>query len=252
MTGLPTVPVHDLKIHPRDRELIAGTHGRAIWIVDIAPLQQMSNDIVAAGAHLFKPRVAYRLNQMPDDQMGGGAEKGHMQFITNSPPQGAEFVYRVGANQPSGRAQIAILDPAGDTVQTLSGSGSAGVHRVYWNLAMRRPPRPPLTPAGRRDSVTLSGRIDRVIDSLVAAGAQRPALDSAKTTILSGGFAGFQGGGGGGGGGEPGVPAFRPRPGEGPVLSAAGGGGGGVAAVAAEAPRARSPRDSAGSRRCRR
>ena len=41
MTGLPTVPVHDLKIHPRDHELIAGTHGRSIWIVDIAPLEQM-------------------------------------------------------------------------------------------------------------------------------------------------------------------------------------------------------------------
>jgi len=53
---------------------------------------------------------------------------------------------------------------------------------------MRRPPRPPLTPAGRRDSVELSARIDRAIDSLVAAGGvERPALDSAKTTILSGG-----------------------------------------------------------------
>src|SRR5690606_16345627 len=31
MNGLPAVPVHDLQIHPRDRELIAGTHGRSIW-----------------------------------------------------------------------------------------------------------------------------------------------------------------------------------------------------------------------------
>jgi hypothetical protein len=96
--------------------------------VDIAPLEELSDTIVAAAAYLFKPKVAWRLNQTPDDQMGGGAEKGQMQFSTNSPPQGAEFVYRVGPNPPSGRAQIAILDPAGDTVQTLSGSGSAGVH----------------------------------------------------------------------------------------------------------------------------
>src|SRR5690606_20101298 len=41
MTEMPAVPVHDLKIHPRERELIAGTHGRSIWIVDIAPLQQL-------------------------------------------------------------------------------------------------------------------------------------------------------------------------------------------------------------------
>jgi photosystem II stability/assembly factor-like uncharacterized protein len=230
MTNLPTVPVHDLKIHPREKELIAGTHGRSIWIVDIAPLQELSTEILAAGAHLFKPRTAYRLNQMPDDQMGGGADQGHMRFTTNSPLQGAEFIYRVGANQPSARAQITILDPAGDTVQTLSGSGSAGLHRVYWNLMGRRPPRPPLTPAARRDSITLSNRIDRVIDSLVAAGGvQRGALDSAKTTILSGGFAGFGGGGGGAGGSEPGVPAFRPRPGEGPTVSTGPQGGGGTA-----------------------
>ena len=42
MTGLPTVPVYDLKIHPRDHELIAATHGRAIWIVDINALSQIT------------------------------------------------------------------------------------------------------------------------------------------------------------------------------------------------------------------
>ena len=44
MTGMPTVPVYDLKIHPRDHELIAATHGRGFWIVDIAPLEQMAGD----------------------------------------------------------------------------------------------------------------------------------------------------------------------------------------------------------------
>ena len=40
-TGLPTaVRVHDLVIHPRDRELVIGTHGRGIWVMDIAPLEQ--------------------------------------------------------------------------------------------------------------------------------------------------------------------------------------------------------------------
>ena len=51
MTNLPTVPVHDLKIHPRDRELIAATHGRSIWIVDIAPLEEMNNTIMSKAAN---------------------------------------------------------------------------------------------------------------------------------------------------------------------------------------------------------
>ncbi|MDX1746870.1 MAG: hypothetical protein R3324_13105, partial [Halobacteriales archaeon] len=50
--GMPTVPVHDLRIHPRDRELVAGTHGRSIWIVDIAPLQELAGApmVAATGA----------------------------------------------------------------------------------------------------------------------------------------------------------------------------------------------------------
>lgn len=40
--GLPNAPVHDLAVHPRDLELIAGTHGRSIYIADIKPIQQLA------------------------------------------------------------------------------------------------------------------------------------------------------------------------------------------------------------------
>src|SRR5262249_55666228 len=54
--GLPTVPVHDLVIHPRDRELVIGTHGRSIYVVDIAPLEELTPKVRAAAAHLFEVR----------------------------------------------------------------------------------------------------------------------------------------------------------------------------------------------------
>lgn len=228
MTGLPIVPVHDLKIHPRDRELIAGTHGRAIWVVDVSPLQQATDAAMGKVAHLFTPRTAYQINQTPDEIMGGGADAGHMRFVSNSPNSGAEITYRVAAGAPVGQARILIQDAAGDTVQTLTGSGSAGLHRVYWNYQGRRPPRAPLSPAGVRDSAAFAVRLDKIIDSLVATGANKAGLDSAKTQLLSGGFGGFGGGGGGGGGGQQtaGIPAFRERPGEG--MATGGGGGGGM------------------------
>jgi photosystem II stability/assembly factor-like uncharacterized protein len=228
MNELPTVPVHDLKIHPRDRELIAGTHGRSIWVVDIAPLQELNQTVLASPLYGFTPRTAYRFNQTPDGLVGGGGfGYGHMAFVSNPPPQGAEIVYRVAPGTPVGRASIVIQDAAGDTVQVLNASGSPGLQRVYWNFTMRRPPRAPLSPAAKRDSAQLAGRIDKVIDSLVAAGATRSTFDSARSQILSGQFGGFGGGGGGGGPTTPGVPQFRPRPGEGGVVTQAGGGGGG-------------------------
>jgi photosystem II stability/assembly factor-like uncharacterized protein len=51
--GLPNVPVHDLVVHPRDRRLVAATHGRSVWIVDVLPLQDLSADVRAKPVHLF-------------------------------------------------------------------------------------------------------------------------------------------------------------------------------------------------------
>ena len=51
--GLPNVPVHDLFVHPRDRELVAGTHGRSAWVLDVLPIQQLDADIRASAVHLF-------------------------------------------------------------------------------------------------------------------------------------------------------------------------------------------------------
>lgn len=230
-TGLPTTPVHDLKIHPRDRELIAGTHGRGIWIVDIVPLQQWSQAIAASPVHLFEPRLAYQFGSPRDDTPGSGDNRGHQMFRSISPPYGAEIVYRIGAGQSPGPVRITIADAEG-VMRTLTGPSTPGVHRVTWNYQGRTPPPPPRSPAQERDRARLMARIDRVIDSLVTGGADRAALESAKETLTTGGFGGGGGGGGGGFGGGgagavPGVPAFNPSPGFGNVGGGGPGGGGG-------------------------
>jgi hypothetical protein len=38
-SGLPHVPVHDLVVHPREKDLIVGTHGRSIFVADISSLE---------------------------------------------------------------------------------------------------------------------------------------------------------------------------------------------------------------------
>jgi ligand-binding sensor domain-containing protein len=59
MTGLPTVRIDDVLVHPRDNDLVLGTHGRSIWIIDdITPLQQMTDAISTTDAHLFEVRKA--------------------------------------------------------------------------------------------------------------------------------------------------------------------------------------------------
>src|SRR4029079_18833101 len=59
--NLPTVPVQDLTVHPRENDLVLGTYGRAFWVGDITPLQELSDAVLAESAHLFdiEPRVRY-------------------------------------------------------------------------------------------------------------------------------------------------------------------------------------------------
>ncbi|MCZ6834303.1 MAG: hypothetical protein O7G85_00880, partial [Planctomycetota bacterium] len=54
--SLPTIGVDDLKIQSRTHDLVAGTHGRSVWILDDAsPLSQLSQDIVESEFHVFDP-----------------------------------------------------------------------------------------------------------------------------------------------------------------------------------------------------
>ncbi len=224
MTGFPTVPVHDLRIHPRERDLIAATHGRALWIVNIAPLEQLTDSAIAASAYLFQPTMAYEYGQSP---LGGG-NLGQKSFRAPSPPYGAEIAYRLAAGSSDRRArtQIVIRDVRGDTVRTIQGPAGAGLHRVVWNFQGKNPPPVALSPSQKRDSAWLVSRINVVFDSLTKAGGNAQQLEPIKTALLAGDVQGLAqrfgfgpgGGGGGGGGGSAGSPfvagRFVERPGE--------------------------------------
>ena len=261
MSGMPNVPVYDLQIHPRDRELIAATHGRSFWIVDINPLSQIvgNSRVMANAAYLFAPRVAYDYGETSN--MGeAGYGIGHKSFQVPSPPHGAEISYRIGAGAApaasgdgagaqgrGGRgggpqASILISDPLGDTVAVVNGPATPGLHKVYWNFRGRAVPvRVALGPSQQRDSANVARRITFVFDSVGRTGSvPQASLDRMKNALLSGQApaAGGRGGGGGGGGGGRGaaVPTgWVDRPGEGTEVlggragGAAGGGRGGAA-----------------------
>ncbi|PYP39577.1 MAG: hypothetical protein DMD48_05995, partial [Gemmatimonadetes bacterium] len=225
MSGLPTVPVHDLKIHPRERDLIAATHGRALWIVNIAPLEQLNDSVIAADAYLFQPTTAYQYGQSP---LGGGSP-GQKAFRAPSPQYGAELVYRLatGSGDRRARTTIVIRDVRGDTVRTVQGPAGAGLHRVFWNFQGKNPPSVALSPSQKRDSTWLVSRINVVFDSMTKAGGNADQLEPIRKLLLAGdvqgvtqrfGFGGGGGAGGGGGGGGGGSPfsggRFNERPGE--------------------------------------
>ena len=52
--GLSNAPVHDLVLHPRERDLIVGTHGRSVYVANIKYLQMLSEIILSKNIHVFE------------------------------------------------------------------------------------------------------------------------------------------------------------------------------------------------------
>ncbi len=131
MTGLPTVRIDDLLIHPRDNDLIVGTHGRSIWIVDdITPLQQLTEAVMNADVTLFSPRtgVAWRTDTQLSINTGGN------KFFRGENPQPGTAISYYLKTAATGDVKITISDYSGRVVREITGAKDAGLNRVPWNL----------------------------------------------------------------------------------------------------------------------
>ena len=141
--AVPTVPVDDIAIHSRDNDLILGTHGRSIWVLDdMTPLEKLSEEVLASDLHLFDVRdaVGYRINNHKGNT-------GHKMFIAPNPPEGALIHYFLNDEVDGEDAvEVTIQDGAGEVIRTFDGPGSVGLNRVNWDL--RHEPPVPLTGQG--------------------------------------------------------------------------------------------------------
>jgi photosystem II stability/assembly factor-like uncharacterized protein len=127
--NLPTVAVHDIVIHPRDPDVIIGTHGRGVWIMDdISGLQQLTPEIRGAAGHVFDNEVASRwLDIQP---MGTG---GSLAFEGENPTRDAVINYWVGANA-GGEVTLRIADITGEHERTFTLPAEPGLNKLEWDM----------------------------------------------------------------------------------------------------------------------
>jgi hypothetical protein len=137
MNNYPTVRTDDIRIHPRDGDLIVGSHGRSVWIADdITPLQQLTPAVMQANVHLFDIRPAVAWIQ---DRKLVQAVTGQMVFRGENAPTGTSINYYLKAAS-SAPVRISITDITGRVVRDIEGTGLQGINRVQWNLAPNPPP----------------------------------------------------------------------------------------------------------------
>ena len=121
--GLPNVPVHDLMVHPRDRELVAGTHGRSAWVIDVLPVQDLTDEVRAKPLHVFHV-----------DEIQGSRD-----WRSRASRWFDETAYLPKATvnywaSNAGPVTLDVLDTNGQLVRTLEHVAKVGLNSMDWNI----------------------------------------------------------------------------------------------------------------------
>ncbi|MBK9705802.1 MAG: hypothetical protein IPO77_01980 [Acidobacteria bacterium] len=113
--NLPVTPVTDIRVHRKD--LVLSTMGRAFWIMDnVTPLHQLNAGVQKSEAHLYEPRLAYRMKYRPMPARPDSPE---------FPAPGAQIDFYL-ASKPQSELKFEILDAKGVVIQTISSSAGRG------------------------------------------------------------------------------------------------------------------------------
>ncbi|HPV76625.1 MAG TPA: hypothetical protein PLX31_17095 [Gemmatimonadaceae bacterium] len=136
--ALPRVRIDDIAIHPKHRDLVLGTHGRSIIVLDDISLFDKGAPVVASGEAALYPirpvmqRFVTRVLPTP----------GARNFQAPNPPPGALITYALGvpASASDTVATLKVADAAGKVVRTLKVPAAAGIHRAAWDLHNDRAP----------------------------------------------------------------------------------------------------------------
>jgi len=173
-SSLPTIAVRDLEIQRRENDLVVGTFGRGIYILDdYAPLRN-DEGLATSEATLFEPRDTWLF--IPDARRGWGVlgDYGAQKYSASNPPNGAVISYYLSEGLQSLREQrreaekerasagednfypdwedlrredqeespsltLTVRDSAGEVVQRISAPAGKGFHRVAWDLRYPAP-----------------------------------------------------------------------------------------------------------------
>lgn len=176
--GMPTIAVFDLAIQRRESDLVVGTFGRGIFILDdYSPLRMVDDALLKRAAELFPVKKSWVY--IPSEPLGlkGKANQGDSYFTAPNPPFGAVFTYylkeglkslkeqRQEAEKKEAEAKrsipfpswselraedqeqppqiiLTVRDERGDVVRRVEGPVTSGFHRVAWDLRYP-PPDPP-------------------------------------------------------------------------------------------------------------
>jgi photosystem II stability/assembly factor-like uncharacterized protein len=190
--GLPTIMVRDIAIHRGENDLVLGTFGRGIYILDdYRPLRTTTAETVKTEAAMFPVRDAIAYVESMQYGLRGKSFQGEAFYAADNPPFGAVITYRLrdgiktlkDARQEAEKAAaekkqqlpyptreqlraeaeeeapailLTIADADGKPIRTLTGPIAKGFQRVAWDLRVPAPVLPPAPRAEDEDNLFAS------------------------------------------------------------------------------------------------
>jgi photosystem II stability/assembly factor-like uncharacterized protein len=123
-TDLPNVPVHDLAVHPKEGDLVVATHGRSIYVADVAPLRELDETV------RIKPLYAFKIRTVEVSRRHGYGEHPWITWYRDEPV--ARIAYWSIGHEP---VKLVVKDENGSVWKELAGTQNAGMNVVTYDLS---------------------------------------------------------------------------------------------------------------------
>ncbi|MEN8247948.1 MAG: hypothetical protein ABFS32_03385 [Bacteroidota bacterium] len=133
--NMPAAAVHYIEMHSKTNDLVLGTHGRGVIIIDdISPLRELTQEVLSKNVHVFasKPFI------MPEESGFGGGSNGS-QFVGPNRNRSAKMVYYLKKRHTFGKMTIEVQNKDGQVMQKIDAKKQRGINIVTWNYRMKSP-----------------------------------------------------------------------------------------------------------------
>lgn len=133
--NLPPVAIHTVELQKKTNDLVMGTHGRGVIIIDdISPLRELSQEVLAKDVHFFTSKPA-----IMDEASPFGGTSTERQFVGPNSTRNAKITYYLKKKHIFGKMLMEIQDLNGNSLIELTPGKSKGINVVTWNGKIKQP-----------------------------------------------------------------------------------------------------------------
>ncbi|WP_074410161.1 WD40/YVTN/BNR-like repeat-containing protein [Aquimarina megaterium] len=133
--NMPAAAVHFIDLQKKTNDLVLGTHGRGVIIIDdISPLRQINQEILAKDVHFFNPKPS-----IIKEEGGFGGGSTELQFTGDNPSSFAKIIYYLKKRHTFGKMTLSVQDQNGNEIVSLVPGKAKGINIVTWNFRKKGP-----------------------------------------------------------------------------------------------------------------